>query len=141
MVIFLLLALGPAVPILLYRDWALNRVIWFFVWIALATLSRHAAIAFGLLLPIGLAWQAIGELLSGAPRLARTTLQRMTIALIGVVCAQLAFSLIADVIMLSHNVEPRSKLGRDFVYRLAEGSRSAWPGGVFMRRDEHDEAD
>ena len=73
MVIFLLLALGSAVPILLYRDWALNRVIWFFVWIALATLSRYAAIAFGLLLPIGLAWQAIGELLSGAPRLARTT--------------------------------------------------------------------
>src|SRR5262249_28109297 len=46
---------------------------------------------------------------------------------------------IADVIMLSHNVEPRSKLGRDFVYRLGEGSRSAWPAGVFMTRDEHDE--
>ena len=57
MVTFLLLALGSAVPILLYRDWALNRVIWFFVWIALATLSRYAAIAFGLLLPIGLAWR------------------------------------------------------------------------------------
>ena len=41
--------------------------------------------------------------------------------------------------MLSHNVEPRSSFGRVFVYRLAEGSRSAWPGGVFMRRDEHDE--
>src|SRR5262249_16089681 len=28
--IFLLLAVGSAVPILLYRDWALNRVVWFF---------------------------------------------------------------------------------------------------------------
>ena len=51
MVIFLLLALGSAVPILLYRDWALNRVIWFFVWIALdatgilAHCGRHYAVA------------------------------------------------------------------------------------------------
>jgi hypothetical protein len=139
MVIFLLLAMGSAVPILLYGEWALNRVVWFFVWIALATLSRHAAIAFALFLPAGLAWQAIGEWLSGRQCFARVTAQRITIALIVVVCAQLAVSLIADVIMLSGKVEPRSVPGHFFVYRLAEGSRSAWPGGTFMTRDEHDE--
>src|SRR5262249_44431634 len=140
MAIFLLLALGSAVPVLLYRDWALNRVIWFFVWIALATLSRYAAIAFALLLPAGLAWQAIGEWLSGRQRLTHTTVQRMTIALIGVVCAQVAASLVADVTMLSRNVEPHSSLGRVFVYRLAEDSLSARPdNAVFMTRDDHAE--
>jgi hypothetical protein len=63
----------------------------------------------------------------------------MTIALIGVVCVQVATLFVANAIMLSRGVEPRSILGRAFVYRLAEGSLSAWPGGVFMTRDEHDE--
>jgi hypothetical protein len=142
--IFLLMALGSAVPILLYGDWGLNRVAWFFVWIALATLSRYAAIAFAFLLPAGLAWQAICEWLSHRTRIAHTTLKRMAIALIGVVCAQIAVSLIADKIMLWRDVEPRSSLGRAFVYRLAEGSLSKLPGDdppgfgrVFMTRDEH----
>jgi len=145
MAIFLLLALGSAVPILLYRDWALNRVVWFFVWIALVALSRHAAIAFAFLLPAGLAWQAIDEWLSRRPRLARTTAQRMTIALIGVACAQVTVSLVANGIMVWRHVKPHSSLGRAFVYRLAEGSLPTplltrqQQGGIFMTRDEHDD--
>jgi hypothetical protein len=145
MAIFLLLALGSAVPILLYRDWALNRVIWFFVWIALAELSRHATVAFAFLLPAGLAWQAIDEWLSRRPGLARTTAKRMTIALMGVACAQVTVLLVADGIMVWRHVKPHSSLGRAFVYRLAEGSLSTpfltreQQGGVFMTRAEHDE--
>jgi hypothetical protein len=61
----------------------------------------------------------------------------MTIALIGVVCAQVATQLVADMIMLSRDVEPRSMLGRAFVYRLAESQLDY--DKLFMTRDEHAE--
>lgn len=139
--VFLLAAVGVVVPILLYSKWSLGRVVAFFVIATLGILTRHVALAFTFLLPVGIVFLAIMAFISHRPLNLGLTLRRLSIALAGILCAHFAANAVAFIVMEARGVEARSVIGRAFVYRLAEGalaSPPALPGGqLFMSREEH----
>jgi hypothetical protein len=129
-------AFAEAIPLLVWRNGSIWHLALFFLWVAIAALVRHIGILLGLMLPTGYVLEALYRACKkdriGALRGARA----FAACTVGMVVAALLVHGTSVLVMRSLDIEPRSILGRAFVYRLTPGSLGVGAGGIFVGHDE-----